>query len=159
MCQNSFNQELFKDLDNFIDSLEDKSGELISILHRAQNIFGFLPHEVQLHVSRRLNIPAAKVNGVVTFYSYFSEKPRGKNVISICMGTACFVKGSDRILNRLESELGIKVGETTEDGEFTISSLRCVGACGLAPVVMVNEKVHGRATNESVEKLLKELKN
>lgn len=144
----------FTELDDYIDSLEEREGALISILHKSQELFGYLPQEVQLHIARKLDIPAAKVNGVVTFYSFFSEEPKGEHVISLCMGTACFVRGAEDILHEFEGKLKIKAGETTPDGRFTLDMLRCVGACGLAPVVTIDGQVHGRVTKEQVAGLI-----
>ncbi|MDY2574748.1 MAG: NAD(P)H-dependent oxidoreductase subunit E, partial [Bacilli bacterium] len=121
---------------------------------RAQDIFGYLPMVVQTHIARKLNINVSKVYGVVSFYSFFSMKPKGENVIAICLGTACFVRGSGKILERVEELLGIKNGETTPDGKFTITTLRCVGACGLAPVMQINDKTYGNITPEDVESIL-----
>lgn len=149
------NHEKFTILDNFIDSIEDRNGALITILHKAQEIFGYLPKEIQLHIARKLDIPAAKVNGVVTFYSYFTEEPKGENVISICLGTACFVRGAGDILKEFENKLKIKSGQTTPDGKFSIDSLRCIGACGLAPVLTINGKTYGRVKKEEVGDILK----
>jgi len=154
MCQNALVQEKFNELDCYIDSLGTEEGILISVLHKAQDLFGYLPNEVQLYVSRKLNIPAAKVNGVVTFYSYFTEEPKGKYIISVCLGTACFVKGAEGILGELEEKLNIKAGQTTADMKFTIDALRCVGACGLAPVIIINGKVYGRLQKGQVGKIL-----
>ncbi|MDD7736184.1 MAG: NAD(P)H-dependent oxidoreductase subunit E [Bacillales bacterium] len=148
------NEEMFKELDDFIDSLNSDPKELIAILHRAQDIFGYLPMVVQTHIARKLNINVSKVYGVVSFYSFFSMKPKGENVIAICLGTACFVRGSGKILERVEELLGIKNGETTPDGKFTITTLRCVGACGLAPVMQINDKTYGNITPEDVESIL-----
>lgn len=148
------NEEMFKELDDFIDSLNSDPKELIAILHRAQDIFGYLPMVVQTHIARKLNINVSKVYGVVSFYSFFSMKPKGDNVIAICLGTACFVRGSGKILERVEELLGIKNGETTPDGKFTITTLRCVGACGLAPVMQINDKTYGNITPEDVESIL-----
>lgn len=150
----SRNKQLFDQLDNFIDSLPTKTGALIQVLHHAQGIFGYLPKEVQLHIARKLNISPAKVYGVVSFYSYFTTEPRGEYKISVCLGTVCFVKGADKILAEFEKELGIKAGETTKDLKFTLEGLRCVGACGLAPVVVVNGKVYGQVRPENVSKIL-----
>ena len=150
------NEEMFKELDDFIDSLNSDPKELIAILHRAQDIFGYLPMVVQTHIARKLNINVSKVYGVVSFYSFFSMKPKGDNVIAICLGTACFVRGSGKILERVEELLGIKNGETTPDGKFTITTLRCVGACGLAPVMQINDKTYGNITPEDVERILAE---
>ncbi len=162
MCCNNLEEQYFKELEQFIDTLEEKKGALISVLHKAQNIFGYLSKDVQKFVAKKLGIPVSKVNGVVTFYSYFTEEPTGKYVINICMGTACFVKGSGDVLEEFEKKLNIKVGETTSDGKFTIQVLRCVGACGLAPVVTVNDKVndkvYGHFTKQMVDKILDEYK-
>lgn len=156
MCCKDLNEKLFKELDEFIENIPDKQGALISVLHKAQNIFGYLPQDVQKFVAKKLAIPISKVNGVVTFYSYFTEVPTGKYVINVCMGTACFVKGAGDVLEEFEKKLNIKVGQTTEDGKYTIQVLRCVGACGLAPVVTVNDKVYGHFTKQLVDKVLDE---
>lgn len=158
MCSNVLTHEKFAELDQFIDSIEDKEGALISVLHKSQEIFGYLPKEVQLYVARKLDLPAAKVNGVVTFYSYFTETPKGEHIISVCMGTACFVRGAEEILKELQDALKIKAGQTTPDGKFSIDALRCVGACGLAPVIMVDGKVYGRVKKEQVSDILDSLK-
>jgi NADH:ubiquinone oxidoreductase subunit E len=150
----NLDQEKLKKLEKYIDGLEVKEGELINILHEAQDIFGYLPEELQLFISRKLGISAAKVFGVVTFYSFFTMEPKGKHVISVCMGTACFVKGSEKILNEFRNRLGIKEGSSTKDGMFTIDTLRCVGACGLAPVVIVDGKVFGRVKVEDVQNII-----
>lgn len=155
MCSVNITHQKFTELDDYIDSLEERDGALISILHKSQELFGYLPQEVQLHVARKLDIPAAKVNGVVTFYSFFSEEPKGEHVISLCMGTACFVRGAEDILHEFEDRLKIKAGETTADGRFTLDILRCVGACGLAPVVTIDGRVHGRVKKEQVVDLIK----
>lgn len=144
------------ELDEFIDSLPSLTGKLIVVLHKAQDIIGYLPQEVQNHVARKLNVPSAKVYGVVTFYSFFNTKPKGKYQISVCMGTACFVRGSQDILDEFEKLLKIKSGETSEDKMFSLDSLRCVGACGLAPVVMVNGKAYGRITVKDVDAIVEE---
>ena len=156
MCQNMQKERLFHELDTFIDNLEDKSSSLIAVLHKAQEIFGYLPEEVQKHVAAKLQQPLSEVNGVVTFYSYFSEKPTGRTVINVCMGTACFVRGSGEILEEFERKLHIRVGETTEDERFTLQMLRCVGACGLAPVVTVNDRVYGHFEKHMVSKIIDE---
>ncbi len=148
------NEEMFQELDAFMASLHDDEKELIAILHRAQEIFGYLPMTVQSHIAGKLHINVAKVYGVVSFYSFFSMVPKGEYVISICLGTACFVRGSGKILERVEELLNIKNGETTPDGKFTITTLRCVGACGLAPVMQINDKTYGNITPEDVEGIL-----
>ncbi|HEY9063295.1 MAG TPA: NAD(P)H-dependent oxidoreductase subunit E [Pseudobacteroides sp.] len=158
MCKNLLAEEMFKELDEYIGSLENKGGSLITVLHKAQEIFGYLPKEVQLHVARRLDTTAAKVNGVVTFYSYFTEEPKGEHVINVCLGTACYVRGAESILKEIEKTLKIRAGGITEDGKFSLDGLRCVGACGLAPVVIVDGKVFGRVKIEEVEGILENYK-
>lgn len=151
-------KEKFAELSAYIDSIHATEHELIAVLHRAQHIFGYLPKEVQEFIAERLNVPISKVYGVVTFYSFFTMERKGKYVINVCLGTACFVSGSDKIMQAFEERLGIKNGQTTSDGKYTLSSLRCVGACGLAPVVRVNGKTYGNATLETVDKILNEYK-
>ena len=146
----------YAELDQFIDSLPTTKGELIRVLHRAQGIFGYLPKEVQVHVAKRLDVPVSKVYGVVSFYSFFTMNPKGKYDVSVCLGTACYVRGADRILEAITKKIGIGVGETTEDAKFSLRTLRCVGACGLAPVVMINDKVYGRVTPEMVDSIIAE---
>ena len=154
-----FPKEKYDELEAFIESLETTKGALIEILHKAQHIFGYLPRDVQLFVARKLGIPGAEVYGVVSFYSYFTTKPSGKHTISVCMGTACFVKGADKIIAAFKEKLGIESNETTEDGLFTIKDVRCIGACGLAPVVMVDDKVYGRVKVEEVEDIINVYRN
>ncbi len=137
-----------------IEQSRSTPGCLMHILQEAQAIYGYLPLPVQKTIAEGLNISLSEVYGVATFYSQFSLKPKGKYKISVCLGTACYVKGSDKILGEVESELGIKCGECTEDGLFSLDSCRCVGACGLAPVMMVNEDVHGRLTPDMVKGIL-----
>ena len=148
------NKELFDELGEFIESKNCDPAELIAILHRAQHIFGYLPMEVQQFIADKLGINVSKVYGVVTFYSFFTMVPKGKYVINICLGTACFVRGSDILLAKVEEILKIKNGETTPDGKFTVTSLRCVGACGLAPVMQINGKTYGNLKPEDVEGIL-----
>lgn len=137
-------------------SFNNAPGELINVLHKAQMHFGYIPAEVQEVVATELNLPVAKVYGVVTFYSFFTMLPKGKHPISICTGTACYVRGAEKVLDEFKRLLKINVGETTPDGKFSISCLRCVGACGLAPVVSVGEKVYGRVSPDGVRDILKE---
>ena len=158
MCSlDSQNQKLFDELDILIQNLPvaDESS-LIYVLKEAQGIFGYLPKEVQLHIADKLGVPYSKVYGVVSFYSYFSTNPVGEHKISVCLGTVCFVKGSDKIMAEFEKELNIKAGETTSDLKFTLDGLRCVGACGLAPVVVVDGKVYGLCTPDQVTNILDE---
>lgn len=147
-------EEKFQELETFINGLPTTKGELIRVLHRAQNIFGFLPQDVQIFIAKKLNVPTAKVFGVVTFYSYFTMEPKGEHDIAICLGTACYVRGAEKVLDAIKKEINIEVGETTKDGKFSITALRCVGACGLAPVLMVGEKVYGRVTPDMVKGII-----
>jgi NADH-quinone oxidoreductase subunit E/NADP-reducing hydrogenase subunit HndA len=155
-CANGADKEKYAALDAFIDSLPSTDGELIRVLHTAQGIFGYLPREVQIHVAKKLNVPVSKVYGVVSFYSFFSMKQKGKYDVSVCMGTACYVRGAEGVLNELKKQLNIEIGDTTADGKFSLRTLRCVGACGLAPVVMIGEKVYGRVTPDMVADILAE---
>ena len=155
-CENGADKEKYAELDAFIASLPTTKGELIRVLHTAQGIFGYLPKEVQVHVAKKLDVPVSKVYGVVSFYSFFTMKPKGKYDISVCLGTACYVRGADAILAELQKKLSLEIGDTTEDGKFSLRTLRCVGACGLAPVVMIGEKVYGRVTPEMVDDILAE---
>ncbi|MDE7158820.1 MAG: NADH-quinone oxidoreductase subunit NuoE [Clostridiales bacterium] len=143
-----------KKLKAVIESSRSTPGCLMHILQEAQAIYGFLPLEVQKTIAEGLGISLSEVYGVVTFYSQFSLKPKGKYRVSVCLGTACYVKGSDKILEELEKQLGIKCGECTEDGLFSLDSCRCVGACGLAPVLMVNDEVYGKLTPDMVKGIL-----
>lgn len=149
-------KELFDELDQYIEGLEDKQGSLIHVLHKGQELFGYLPKEVQLYIARKLDVPGAKVFGVVSFYSYFTTNPVGKHKISVCMGTACFVRGAEKIFDDLKEKLDVKAGETTQDGLFTLKDVRCIGACGLAPVVLVDEKVYGRLQGDDIDAILEE---
>jgi len=155
----------FAELDQFIDALGLKAsdprrrGRLIQILHKAQHIFGYLPREVQQHVAAKMRIPESAVSGVVSFYNYFTTKPKGKYVINVCLGTACYVKGSEGVLREIERVLGVQADTNpTPDGLFSISALRCVGACGLAPVMMVNDKVYGKVTPAMAVQIINEYK-
>ena len=134
------------------------AGELINVLHTVQGKLGYLPKEVQELIALELNIPASKVYGVVTFYSFFTMKPKGKFPISVCMGTACYVRGAEKVLDEFKRLLQIEVGETTADGLFSLDSLRCVGACGLAPVAMVGSNVFGRLATADVKNIIEEFK-
>lgn len=137
-------------------SFNNDPQELINVLHKCQEHFGYLPAEVQEVVSNELVIPVAKIYGVITFYSFFTMTPKGKHPVSICMGTACYVRGAEKVLDEFKKELGLQVGQTTPDGKFSLSSLRCVGACGLAPVVLVGDKTYGRVAPDDVRNILKE---
>lgn len=136
--------EHYRELKKFIESNRDTPGPLIQVLHRAQEIFGYLPLEVQHYVGTELHVPFSRVYGVVTFYNFFRTEPVGEHILNVCLGTACHVKGSQDIIEALQKELDVKVGSTTADQFFTLSTARCFGACGLAPVMLIDEEVHGR---------------
>lgn len=142
------------DLKRVISELKDTAGALMPILQHAQEIFGYLPIKVQTMISDETGIPLEKIYGVATFYSQFSLQPKGQYRISVCLGTACYVKGSGDIFKKLEELLGITNGECTPDGKFSLDSCRCVGACGLAPVMMINDEVYGRLTVDDVPTIL-----
>jgi len=149
-------EEELKELEKIIEENKGQRGVLINVLHKAQKILGYLPREIQVRVARGLDIPFSKVYSVVSFYSLFSTNPRGKYTIEVCTGTACYVKGAEDILKKLKNELEIEPGETTDDKLFTLETTRCVGACGMAPVVIIGDDAHGRLTVEDVPKLLEQ---
>lgn len=152
-------KEKIEKINAICNSFDNDAGELINVLHEAQHEFGYLPAEVQDVIAHNLHVSVAQVYGVVTFYSFFTMIPKGEHPISICTGTACYVRGAEKVLDEFKKELNIKVGETTEDGKFSINCLRCVGACGLAPVVLVGEKVYGRVSPDGVKAILEEYKD
>jgi NADH-quinone oxidoreductase subunit E/NADP-reducing hydrogenase subunit HndA len=139
---------LYDRLAEAIEEKKDLRNPLIEILRIAQEIFGYLPIEVQEFIAEKMNIPASKIYGVVTFYNFFSMTPRGKYTLNVCTGTACFVKGAPRLIQMISDELGIEMGGTTEDGRFTMSAVRCVGACSLAPVFVIGEDTFGRVDSK-----------
>lgn len=150
------NEENIKKLKHVIDENKDKKGSLMTVLHQAQHLFGYLPIEVQRIISEGLGIPLAEVYGVVTFYSQFTLIPKGKYNIGICLGTACYVKGAQAVMDKVKEELGIDVGGTTSDRKFSIEATRCIGACGLAPVLAVNDEVYGKLKPEDIPAIIKE---
>jgi NADH-quinone oxidoreductase subunit E/NADP-reducing hydrogenase subunit HndA len=139
-------------------SYGNKPGEVINVLHKVQGEYGYLPAEVQELVAKELGIPVSRVYGIVSFYSFFTMTPKGEYPISVCLGTACYVRGAEKVLDELKRQLGINVGEVTPDGKFSLTCLRCVGACGLAPVIEVGDKVYGRMTPDRVKDVLAEYK-
>lgn len=154
MAKTIFTEENFKKLEEVIVKNKDKQGALIPVLNGAQKIFGCLPIEVQKEISKGLNIPLAEIYGVVTFYAQFSLEPKGEYTIGVCLGTACYVKGSQKVLDRIKEELNIEVGKTSKDGKFTLEATRCIGACGLAPVMTINEDVYGRLVESDIPSIL-----
>ena len=147
-------KEQEEQLRQVIAAHKGQKGALMPVLQQAQEIYGYLPIEVQTIIAEEMDISLEKVYGVVTFYAQFSINPKGKYKISVCLGTACYVKGSGDIYNKLQEKLGISGGEITPDGKFSLDACRCIGACGLAPVLTVNEDVYGRLTVDDVDKIL-----
>jgi len=144
------------ELKDFIASHKDTKGALIPVMHKVQTLYGFLPEDVLLIVSDELKVPMTEIYGVASFYSFFSLVPKGEHIIRVCLGTACYVKGSQLIIDEISKELDIEVGQTTTDGKFTLEACRCLGACGLAPAMIIGEKVYGRLTPEKVAGILAE---
>ncbi|MFA6449355.1 MAG: NAD(P)H-dependent oxidoreductase subunit E [bacterium] len=145
-----FSAEQFQELDKWIAENKSKTGAAIRALNKAQEIFGYLPREVQVRIAQGLDKTLAEIYGIATFYSFFSLVPKGKNKVCSCMGTACYVRGGKQVLDEIEKQLGIKVGGTTDDREFSLESIRCMGACALAPVVRVNEDVYRQVSPKKV---------
>ncbi len=145
-----------KALKDVIEKRKGQPGALMIVMQEAQEIYGYLPIEVQKIIATGMGVPLSEVYGVATFYAQFTLQPKGKYRISVCLGTACYVKGSGKVLERLEQKLGIKTGGCTPDGKFSIDACRCVGACGLAPVMMINDDVHGRLVPEDVDRILEQ---
>lgn len=151
------NDEKMNELKAFMEqrkTLEHPESQLIAILHKAQGLYGYLSQEVMDEVALTMNIPTAHIWGVATFYHFFNLKPRGVHVISVCLGTACYVKGAEDVLEAIKKELKVGIGDTTEDGLFTLQETRCLGACGLAPVVMIDDKIYGELTPKKAVELL-----
>lgn len=155
----ALDSEKLKLLDAFIDQYDSPEHNIIAILHYAQSLFKYLGHELQVYIARKTGLPTAKINGIVSFYSFFVEEPSGKYEIAVCMGTACFVKGGGKTLDKLRSELKLSdKKKMTDDGLFSINEVRCVGACGLAPVVRVNDKIYGHMTEDKIKDFVKKLR-
>jgi NADH-quinone oxidoreductase subunit E len=159
-CTIEKNHPQFKELQQYIDGLNinpddpRRKDTLIMTLHRAQKIFGYLPEVVQIYIANQYSIPHADVSGVISFYNFFTVTPKGKIQVNVCLGTACYVNGADKVLQEFEQVIGIRSGQVTADGKFSIESLRCVGACGLAPVVTINDKVYGKVKAGDVRDIL-----
>lgn len=153
-CNGDGEREHYAALDEFIASCSRGRDALIPVLHRAQNIFGYLPVPVQQHVAAAMDLPVSEVYGVVSFYHYFTMQPRGRHTINVCLGTACYVRGAKKVVETLCDELKIRMGETTPDRRFSLMTQRCFGACGLAPVLMIDDDVHGRVTPRKIAAIL-----
>ena len=141
-------------LQRILDQYRGTDGPLVLVLHKAQALYGYLPPDVQREIAEGLGLPLSTVHGVVTFYNFFRTEPRGEHVISVCTGTACHVKGAERIIDMLDEQLGIGLDETTGDGRFTLQGVRCIGACGLAPAMMIDEEVYGKLDRKRIEEIL-----
>ncbi len=152
------NEKHFVELKEYIDSVKDVDGSLMQVLHVAQDIFGYLPIEVQKYISSELDVPLAEVYGVATFYTQFAIEPKGKHKIGVCLGTACYVKSSQLIMDKLSKELNVKVGQTTPDNLFTLEATRCLGCCGLAPVIMIDQDVYGKLEPKKIPEILAKYK-
>ena len=146
--------EVMNRVDEVIERYSNKAGALIPVLTQCQKIVGYVPVELQEYIAKGLNIPGSTVYGVVTFYSFFSMVPKGRHIIKVCMGTACYVRGIGEVLNRICSEFHMDVGETTEDRRFSLEAVRCLGACGLAPVIVVNDDTHGDVSADKIMDVL-----
>lgn len=157
METNCMTQKLRKELEQILMQYTNSKDNLVSILNEVQEKYGYIPQIAQEQISEYLNIPMAEIYGVITFYSRFTLKPKGKYAISVCLGTACFVKGSEKLMSRLKERLKIEDGETTPDGKFSIDNTRCLGACGIAPVFTVNGEVYGKATVKKLDEVLDKL--
>lgn len=153
-CKRETDQEKYSRIAEVIEEYKDKEGSLIQILHMAQGIYGYLPVELQQFIAERIGKPLSEVYGVTTFYSFFSTKPRGENTIRVCLGTACYVRGGKKIIERLKEILGIGVGDTTQDGKFTLEVMRCIGACGLAPAITINDKVYKQVNPDKLQSII-----
>lgn len=152
--QQEFTDKL-KQIEEMLKKYKGQKGALLQALQEAQNIMGYLPIEVQEMVAETLDITLSEVYSTITFYSFFSLKPKGKYQIRTCLGTACYVRGAEKVLDRLKTELGIEVGDTTDDGKFSLNACRCIGACGLAPAIIINDEVYGRLTPDKIPGILK----
>ena len=155
--RNCVDEKLTKEMKEILEKHPKQKDSLIAILNEVQEKYGYIPKTSQMEISKYLEMPMAEIYGVITFYSRFTTTPKGKYNLAVCLGTACFVKGSQSILDRLKERLKISGGETTPDGKFSIDEVRCVGACGLAPVFMVNDEVYGNATVKMVDEVLDKL--
>ena len=142
--------QLTPELKAFIEEWKEKPGNLIMVLHQVQQTYGYIPREVAIEVSELLSVPLAKIYGVVTFYNFFKLQKAGKYIIQVCLGTACYLRGGDDLMKTLERELGIGVNGTTPDGLFSVEAVRCLGCCGLAPVIVVNGEVHGKLETKDI---------
>lgn len=153
-CEEENDQQKYDRIAEIIDKYKKREGSLIQVLHLSQNIYGYLPLELQKFIADRMDKPLSEVSGVITFYSFFATQPRGKHTIRVCMGTACYVRGGKKLVDRLEEILGVPVGSTTEDKKYTFEVARCIGACGLAPAMMIDDVVFKQVNPDKLESIL-----
>lgn len=151
---NDARAESFKELDKVIAQWKDEPGGLLPIMQAAQEKIGCVDEEVQNYISKAVNVPVTTIYGIATFYSLFSLEPKGKHVINVCLGTACYVRGAQKVMDKMEAELGVEAGHTTPDGLFTLAAMRCIGCCGLAPAMMIGDDVYGKCTPEKIPGIL-----
>ena len=157
-CEQETDEQKYTKLAELMKQYKNREGSLIQVLHMAQAIFGYLPLELQRYIAQSMEKPLSEVSGVVTFYSFFATQPRGKHVIRVCLGTACYVRGGKKIISRLQEILGVEVGGTTKDGLFTFEVARCIGACGLAPAIMIDDVVYKQVNPDKLENILAKYK-
>ena len=153
-CNGTEQEKLYAQIENVIDLYKGKEGSLIQVLHVAQQIYGYLPLELQEFIAKSMDLPLSEVTGVVSFYSFFSTTPRGQHTIRVCLGTACYVRGGKRVVERLQQRLGVDLDQTTEDGRFTLEVARCIGSCGLAPAMMIDDKVYKQVNVNKLDSIL-----
>ncbi len=155
-CSNETEQEKYDRIAEVIEEYRGREGSLIQILHMAQGIYGCLPLKLQQFIAQRLGKPLSEVSGVISFYSFFTTVPRGENTIRVCLGTACYVRGGKKIIEKLREILGVEVGGTTADGKFTLEVMRCIGACGLAPALTINDMVYKQVNPDKLRSIIEQ---
>jgi len=153
-CSEIDEERAYAQITNVIDLYKDKQGSLIQVLHLAQEIYGYLPLELQEFIARNMKIPLSEVTGVVSFYSFFSTDPKGEHIIRVCLGTACYVRGGKGVVEYLQQKLGVNIGQTTEDGLFTLEVARCIGSCGLAPAMMIDDQVYKQVNVNKLDTII-----
>ena len=152
-------EQMTPQIREFIEQWKSKPGNLIMVLHQVQQTYGYIPRNIAVEISELLSVPLAKIYGVVTFYNFFKLQKAGKYKIQVCLGTACYLRGGDDLLKELEAQLGIGLNATTPDGLFSIEAVRCLGCCGLAPVIVVNGEVHGRLAAKDIKGIIENYRN
>lgn len=155
-CHSTITPELLAEVDKLLEPHKGHAGNLIQVLHKTQSKVGYLPREIQVRVAESLDVPLAKVYGVVSFYSFFTTRPKGRHTINVCTGTACYVRGASQLLSQLTEDVKVKPGATSDDGQFSLGVVRCLGACGLGPVVTVDDNVYGRVHKAKLADIISE---